>query len=448
MDASIRHIVVEGLPAVGKSEVLALLARFYPGSVRVLPELVKSVVEAERIDLFRERNRLTQALADALPRRRAEIETAVTEGYLCLEESHLGAHYAYSAALGDAGFLAAYPELESKAPRPDLYLRLDIPVEESIERQAARGTPQYAIGAPLLESFVASLNRWHTERRTSLLVLDADRSAGATAADLERALGLSYVSRGATSTAAFDVLLLLGRPASGKSEFIEFMNHLRGRERVGRYHIGTLSVADDFPILWRLFQDDDTWESLHRPRRVSRRADGNYAVVDDGVWAFLIGRLLSDVTSRPHTKGATTLVEFSRGGSAGYRDALRLFPPELLARTAIVYLSVSFEESWRRNLARYDENRRGGIRTHSGPREEMERTYGTDDWADLTGNRPSGRLSVEGVDVPYATLPNEPESVDPSVLGPRYQGALDSLFHLWRDPDYGRSSPKTRAKLA
>ena len=355
------------------------------------------------------------------------------QGYLCLEESHLGVHYAYSAALGDGGFLAAYPEFERAAPRPNLYVRLDIPVEESVARQQARGTPQYAIGAPLLESFIAELNRWHAERRTSLFVLDADRSAGATVAALEQALGLPYVSREGTDTMTFDLLLLLGRPASGKSEFIDFMTHLRGRERASEYHIGTLSVADDFPILWRLFQDDDAWESLHRPRRVSRRADGNYAVTDDGVWAFLIDRLLSDVASRRRTEGSTTLVEFSRGGSAGYRDALRLFPPELLARTAILYLSVSFEESWRRNLARYDENRRGGILTHSVPREEMERTYGTDDWANLTGNRPSGLLSVVGVDVPYATLSNEPESLDPSVLGPRYRDALDALFQLWRN---------------
>ena len=70
-------MIVEGLPAVGKSETLALLARFYPRTIRVLPELVKSVVEDERIDLFRERARLTRALALAVPRRRSEVETAM-----------------------------------------------------------------------------------------------------------------------------------------------------------------------------------------------------------------------------------------------------------------------------------------------------------------------------------------------------------------------------------
>ncbi|MBC7098269.1 hypothetical protein H5T52_04005 [Candidatus Bipolaricaulota bacterium] len=41
------------------------------------------------------------------------------------------------------------------------------------------------------------------------------------------------------------------------------------------------------------------------------------------------------------------------------------------------------EESWRRNLARYDRDRRGGILTHSLPWEECEHTYRTDDWREL-----------------------------------------------------------------
>ncbi|MDD5647016.1 MAG: hypothetical protein PHW86_07585, partial [Candidatus Bipolaricaulis sp.] len=90
-----RHIAVEGLPAVGKTETLALLARFYPRSVRVVPELVKDVVEAEGIDLFRERDRLTDALRRAVPERTRRVNEILAAGYLCLEESHLGVHAAY-----------------------------------------------------------------------------------------------------------------------------------------------------------------------------------------------------------------------------------------------------------------------------------------------------------------------------------------------------------------
>ncbi len=428
-----RHIVVEGLPAVGKSEMLALLARFYPRAVRVLPELVKSVVEEEKIDLFRDRARLTRALAAAVPRRRAAVDAIVRAGYLCLEESHLGVHYAYAAALSDRDFLDAYPDLDRQAPRPNLYVRLDVPPRESVARQAARATPQYEVDEDLLARVLAELDRWHAERRTPLLVLDADREPSTTAAALEQALGLSYLPLANSAHSCFDVLLLLGRPASGKSEFIDFMSRVRRAERAQVYHIGSLAVADDFPILWQKFEEDDAWERLGHARLYSKRADSNYAVTDDRLWGFLIERLSAEVRSRSASLGSTLLVEFSRGGRTGYAEAFAQLSDEVLARAAILYLSVSFEESWRRNVARYDEKRRNGTLTHSVPREEMERTYGADDWASLTSGAPSGRLAVRGREVPFVTLPNEPESVDPLILGPRYRGALDALFAAWRD---------------
>jgi thymidylate kinase len=429
MAASGRHIIVEGLPAVGKSEALALLARFYPQTIRVLPELVKSVVEEERIDLFRERTRLTQALARAVPRRRAEVEAAVRTGFLCLEESHLGVHYAYAAALSDAGFLKAYPDLERQASRPDLYVRLDIPVSESAARQAARGTPEYDVREELLARVLAELSHWHANRGSRLLVLDADRPPGEMLRDLEEALGLTYFRRQADS--AFEVLLLLGRPASGKSEFIDFVTRLSGTERARLFHIGPFSVVDDFPILWQKFEEDDAWERLGSPRFHSKCVDGNYAVSDDRIWRFLIDRLNAAAGALPPVPGRSLLVEFSRGGPTGYEDALAGLSDDLLSRAAILYLSVSFAESWRRNVARYDEKRRSGILTHSVPREEMERTYGTDDWSSLTQGYSDGFLTVRDHRVPFATLANEPEALDPEILGTRYRGALETLFRLW-----------------
>jgi hypothetical protein len=367
-----------------------------------------------------------------VPRRRAEVEAIVHAGYLCLEESHLGVHYAYSAALADDGFIGAYPALALEAPRPDLYVRLAIPVAESVARQAARGTPRYAVDAERLARFVDELDRWHAQRRTPLLVIDADREPSATAAALEQALGLSVPAPAAAAHSCFDVLLLLGRPASGKSEFIDFMNRSRRSDRARTYHIGSLAVADDFPILWQKFEEDDAWERLGHGRLYSKRTDGNYAVADDRLWGFLIERLDAEVRSRQASPGSTLLVEFSRGGPSAYRDALSQLSDAVLARAAILYLSVSFEESWRRNVARYDARRRGGILTHSVPREEMERTYGEDDWVPLSNRRSSGTLQVRGQSIPFVTLPNEPESIDPSVLGPRYDTALDALFALWR----------------
>jgi hypothetical protein len=348
---------------------------------------------------------------------------------LCLEESHLGVHYAYAVALADTGFVEAYPNLERQAPRPNLYVRLDIPVSESVARQAARGTPAYDVSEELLARVSTELSRWHADRGSPLVVLDADRPPGEVVGELEKTLGLTY--SGQHAHPAFDVLLLLGRPASGKSEFIAFLTRVSGTERGPLFHIGPFSVVDDFPILWQKFEEDDTWERLEFPRLYSKRVDGNYAVSDDRIWRFLIERLCAAAGALAPASGQTLLVEFSRGGPAGYQDALAGLSDEILSRAAILYLSVSFAESWRRNVARYDEKRRSGILTHSVPRAEMERTYGTDDWPSLTQGDPAGFLTLRGHRVPFATLINEPEALDPAVLRTRYRGALETLFRLW-----------------
>ena len=55
----------------------------------------------------------------------------------------------------------------------------------------------------------------------------------------------------------FEVLVLLGRPAAGKSEIIDHLKNTKLSERVKKYHIGEIDVLDDFPILWTWFEEDD-----------------------------------------------------------------------------------------------------------------------------------------------------------------------------------------------
>ena len=430
-----RHIIVEGLPATGKSEILEVLARFYPESVRVLPEMVKEVVLQNGIDLFRERNRLTDALLEALPRRRQAVAEILDAGKLCVEESHLGVHYAYAQALGDTGFIQAFEEIRAGLPRPDAYIRLDVPVAASLARQAARGTPAFDITEETLKRFLAELDRFHAMAGHQVHKISAHRPAADTIADVERFLGLTYAAPSGLLDSTFDVILLLGRPASGKSEFIDFMTHAPDADRARDFHLAPFDVVDDFPILWEKFEEDDLWEGLGHGRRYSKRSDGNYAVTDDALWGFLIGminRKASPAIARVALGRRTLIVEFSRGGATGYADALAGLSDEILSRAAILYVSVSFEESWRRNVARYDEKARDGILTHSVPREEMERTYGSDDWKALTEDVLSGFLTVQGHRIPFATMGNEPESTDPAVLRARYHDALAPLYDLWR----------------
>ncbi len=235
----------------------------------------------------------------------------------------------------------------------------------------------------------------------------------------------------------FEHLLVLGRPAGGKSEFIDFMLHRPDGRRAERYHLGRLVVVDDFPILWEFFLDDDIRERYGFPRLCSCRTQpGGYVSTDPGIWPVLTDRLNRRVRQeclaypelyREHT----VVVEFSRGREQGYREALEQLDPAILERGAILYIAVSFAESWRRNLARYDERRQGGILTHMVPYEAMQRIYGSDDWPELAPE-PAGYLRVGEISVPYVTMDNEVESTDPQVLDRRYGEALERLWALWR----------------
>jgi len=429
------HVILEGLPAAGKSETLSLLARFYPQRVVVLPELVKEVALQEQIDIFSERERLTEAIIVELPRRREQVERAIAEGKLCLEESHLGVHLAYAQALGDNTFIDAYPQIASALPQPDAYVRLDIPVELSLVRQKARNTPRFYIDRPHLEAMLTALQGWHIKHQTNLITINADRDPSSFLSEIEQKLQLEYRGEDVPLDDTFDIILLLGRPAAGKSEFIDFMHKAPIAQRAGIYHIAPFAALDDFPILWEKCVEDDLWESMGKGRLYSRRAEGNYAITNADMWEFLIKKLnqqVEEIISPPRALANKSLiVEFARGGDHGYSDALSQLSPEILKGAVILYVSVSFEESWRRNVARYDEKQRSGLLTHSVPHAEMEATYGTDDWFDITPE-PHGTIDVNGTSVPYVAMNNEPESKDPQVLAPRYAAALSAVYSVWK----------------
>ena len=447
-----RYVVIEGLPAAGKSELLGLLERFYPDQVQVLPELVKTVAEQEGIDLFRERRRLTAALVRAVPERKRAVDRILAQGKMCLEESHLGVHLAYSHALGDEEFVAAYRQLANgdlAPPVPDAYFRLSIPPALSVSRQEGRGTPQFFVDENTLSRMLDALHAWHVEQGVKLVSVPADRPASDVVGELESILKLCYSGGTPQPENVVDVLLLLGRPAGGKSEFIDFMQACDSKRRSEVFHLGALSVLDDFPILWEKFLEDDVWESLTGRRRDSRPSGGNYMVANDDLWPFLIEQLnrRAEPILQAGMRGTTLIIEFARGGASGYRDALDRLSPSILARAAVLYVSVPFEESWRRNVARYDEARRGGILTHSVPREEMERSYGIDDWRALAPDD-AGTLCVHAIDIPYVTLDNVPELKDPTKLSERYGKALAVLYELWAGRESGRSCSNSRTKLA
>jgi len=236
----------------------------------------------------------------------------------------------------------------------------------------------------------------------------------------------------------FDYLILIGRPACGKSEFIDFMKKSSVSERAERFHIGELEELDDFLWLWEKFEEDDIWEKMGKPRLYSGAREHAYIVTSDELLEFMFHKfnqkIEKDYLNNPHFYDSGTLfVEFSRGKDpdGGYTKALNLFSKEILELAAVLYIDVSYEESQRRNIQRYEEKLKHSVLAHKVPEEDMIRFSATNDWAELTDNRESGLVTLNGVDVPFMTMKNEPElSVGPEIAE-RYENALNQLFKLY-----------------
>lgn len=236
---------------------------------------------------------------------------------------------------------------------------------------------------------------------------------------------------------AFDNLIIIGRPACGKSEFIDFMKKCPAAERMEKFHIAPFEEIDDFVWLWEKCEEDDLWEKLGYDRLVSKRSGHAYFVTNPKFYDFLMEKFNPAITkgylSRPEFyNDHTLLIEFARGLDNAYKNALWRFSKPILERTAIIHIKVTFEESYRRNDARYKEKLKSSILAHKVPDEEMYKYYKDNDWDRVTDARENGYLDINGAHVPFFTMNNEPESKDPSVLGKRYGAALTKLFELYK----------------
>ncbi|HEY3382479.1 MAG TPA: hypothetical protein VGK32_11965 [Vicinamibacterales bacterium] len=239
-----------------------------------------------------------------------------------------------------------------------------------------------------------------------------------------------------TPPTVFEHLFVLGRPAGGKSEFIDFMKKLSPDARAAGFGIGRFEEVDDFPWLWAACVEDDARETRGEPRLVSERTPEGYNITRPKFRRSLVEHFNEAIASRYLSKpafyadGGTLLIEFARGRDDGFRDSLERFRPEILARAAILYIKVSFEESFRRNSSRYKEGQEESILFHKVPDRDMLGFFRENDWDEMTEGAPDGWLSLAGVRVPFVSMNNEPESTDPAVLAARYGDALGRLMAL------------------
>ncbi|MGA2505492.1 MAG: hypothetical protein ABSG01_15530 [Anaerolineales bacterium] len=260
----------------------------------------------------------------------------------------------------------------------------------------------------------------------------------------------------------FDILLLIARPAAGKSEIIDYLKDLPLEERRRRFHVGSLDEIDDFPMLWTWFEEDALLFKMGHPRLYT---DSEGYFLRPYFWDLLIerigleyqkkqrdrstarrvvrppGRHTDDVSRQCFlsSESSTTLIEFSRGREhGGYRRAFSHLSAQILERTALLYVDVSWEESLRKNKKRFNPGKPDSILEHSLPDAKLERLYKETDWAELTRDDPH-YLSVNGIRVPYAVFDNSDDVTTRrgDALGSRLEEVFSALWTLYADRSAG-----------
>jgi hypothetical protein len=231
----------------------------------------------------------------------------------------------------------------------------------------------------------------------------------------------------------FPLLLLTGRPASGKSEILDYLRQTPVEDRRRRFRVGELAVLDDFPMLWAWFEEDRLLSELGR-ERLHTTADGYF--LGPHLWDLLVRRLCLEydklARADPELHGrATVLLELSRGSEhGGYERAFAHLSEAVLERLAVVYVRVSFQESLRKNRRRFNPERPHSILEHALPDEKLAKLYREDDWSHLAAD--PRFLTIRGRKVPYAVFENEDDVTTPGgeALGERLEKVLGGLWTL------------------
>lgn len=197
---SVKHIIIEGLPATGKSEVSNFLKIYFPDNFYYFPELTTEIVRKHKLNILVDRNKLTDAFAEEICVRQNDIENKKKEfeskgvkNAVIFEESHIGVHWSYSKHLNDEYFLNKYPQIKDKLVFPDFFIRLLIPFELSYKRQIARNTPDVEVSAEIIKQMYEYLLEWHkSNHNKKVYIIDADKSPDKVLRKVMKTLDLKY----------------------------------------------------------------------------------------------------------------------------------------------------------------------------------------------------------------------------------------------------------------
>jgi hypothetical protein len=231
----------------------------------------------------------------------------------------------------------------------------------------------------------------------------------------------------------FKILLLIARPAAGKSEVINYLKNTPIQNRKERFHIGEFEEIDDFPMLWAWFEEDALLERMGNAR-LHTTTDGYFKY--RYLWDLLIERISLEYQKMMRDfDGDTTILEFSRGSEhGGYRSAFEHLSEDILEKLAILYLDVPWEESLRKNRRRFNPDRPDSILEHGLPDEKLEKLYRETDWHDLVENQ-KDTLVIKSFEVPFAVFDNADDvtTAQGDALGERLSSVLDGLWENYKE---------------
>ncbi len=234
----------------------------------------------------------------------------------------------------------------------------------------------------------------------------------------------------------FDIILLIARPAAGKSEIIDFLKKTPLEKRKELFHIGNFEEIDDFPMLWTWFEEDAILVKAGHPRL---HTDDDFYFKDVYLWDLLIERICLEydkkIRDRPDFhENNTAIIEFARGMEhGGFNRAFEHLSRSVIQRAAILYIDVSWEESLRKNTARFNPDRPDSILEHGLSIEKMETLYRDSDWEDLRSKN-SEYINIKGVEVPYAVFQNEDDVTTGrgEALGARLENVMKKLWEQYK----------------
>ncbi len=189
-------------------------------------------------------------------------------------------------------------------------------------------------------------------------------------------------------------------------------------------------------MLWTWFEEDDILTKLGHPR-IHTDPDGNFLF--DYQWDLLIERINLEYEKRirdepDYHSRKTIIIEFARGTShGGFQRAFKYLSKTIASRLAILYLDVSWEESLRKNRARFNPDKPDSILEHGLPDKKMESLYKYSDWHEIIADQPDS-IQIQGIPVPYVIFENEDDVTSQGgvKLSSRLHEKLSDLYKKYR----------------